>query len=330
MLQQTTVTAVIPYFERFLARFPDVVSLAAAEQHEVLALWAGLGYYARGRNLHACARIVAALGGFPADIAGLRALPGIGAYTASAVAAIAFGVPTVPVDGNVERVTARLFAVEEPLPGARPTLARLAATLGEDTDARAAPSDFAQALFDLGATICTPRRPTCALCPWREPCAGRRGGIAERLPLKAAKMERPVRHGVHFWLEDRHGRVLLRRRPATGLFAGMTELPGTAWRPEPWSEADALAAAPMPAPWRRVGAVLHTLTHLEVRLELFAANVTAIEAEGLLRSATALEGEALPTIMRKCVAMAVARDERCGNSGGGGSFLPPDAEGPQP
>ncbi len=306
MLQQTTVAAVIPYFERFLDRFPDVESLARAEQHEVLALWAGLGYYARGRNLHACARVAAARGGFPADIAGLRALPGIGAYTASAIAAIAFGIPTVPVDGNVERVTSRLFAVETPLPRSRPILARLAATLGEDADARAHPSEFAQGLFDLGATLCTPRRPACALCPWTAGCAARRAGLAETLPRREAKRARPLRHGVHFWLEDPAGQVLLRRRPSTGLFAGMTELPGTEWRPEPWPEPEALPAAPMLARWRRVGSVAHTLTHLEIRLELYAAGVSRIDADGFVRPVTSLGAEALPTIMRKCVVLATS------------------------
>ncbi len=306
MLQQTTVAAVIPYFERFLARFPDVGSLARADQHEVLALWAGLGYYARGRNLHACARAVAAAGGFPGDLAGLRALPGIGAYTASAIAAIAFGTPTVPVDGNVERVTSRLFAIETPLPQARPALARLAATLGDDPDARAAPSDFAQALFDLGATICTPRRPACALCPWREPCAARRAGMAGSLPLRTGKPDRKLRHGAHFWLQDEQGRVLLRRRPSTGLFAGMTELPGTAWRPEPWSECEAHAAAPARVHWLRVGTISHTLTHLEIRLDVYAARVAHVGAGGFLVAVSELAGEALPTIMRKCADLVSA------------------------
>jgi A/G-specific adenine glycosylase len=303
MLQQTTVTAVIPYFERFLARFPTVEALARAGQHEVLAHWAGLGYYARGRNLHACAQAIVRAGRFPTDVAGLRALPGIGAYTASAVAAIAFGIPTVPVDGNVERVTARLFAVETPLPQARPILARLAATLGDQDAARAQPSDFAQALFDLGATLCTPRRPACALCPWRDPCAARGRGIAETLPARAPKPGRPVRHGAHFWLEDGQRQVLLRRRPSAGLFAGMTELPGTVWRPELWPEPDAIEAAPMPADWRKVGSVSHTLTHLEIRLDVYAARVHRIEADGFLVPADALAAEALPTIMRKCAAL---------------------------
>ncbi len=306
MLQQTTVAAVAPYFARFLARFPDVQTLARAEQGEVLALWAGLGYYARGRNLHACAQAVAARGGFPTDIAGRRALPGIGAYTASAIAAIAFAVPTVPVDGNVERVTARLHAIQTPLPQCRPALNQLAAGLGRDPDAIAAPSDFAQALFDLGATICTPRRPACALCPWRQPCKARSMNLSETLPLKAAKPDRPIRHGAHFWLEDAGGRILLRRRPATGLFAGMTELPGTSWRAAPWPKEEALLAAPAIATWRKLGGITHTLTHLEIHLEVYAAQVAQIDAGlGFVTTRSNLSNEALPTIMRKCAALVV-------------------------
>jgi len=185
MLQQTTVTAVIPYYERFTTRFPTVHALAAASLDDVLAAWAGLGYYARARNLHACARAVVAAGGFPRDAAGLRALPGIGAYTATAIGAIAFDTPGVPVDGNVERVVARLFAVTDPMPAAKPALRRLAEQLGTDPAATARPSDFAQALFDLGATVCTPAAPTCALCPWMRDCAARRQGIAAGLAILA-------------------------------------------------------------------------------------------------------------------------------------------------
>jgi A/G-specific adenine glycosylase len=304
MLQQTTVAAVIPYFERFLSRFPTVEALAGADEAAVMAAWAGLGYYARARNLHACARAVAAAGAFPRDPEGLRALPGIGPYTAAAVAAIAFGVPAVPVDGNVERVAARLFAIAEPLPAAKRPIAEAAARLGAQGAARARASDFAQALFDLGATVCTPTGPACALCPWSAACVGRREGIAAELPRKAPKRARPLRHGVHFWLTDRQGRVLLRRRPAPGLLGGMTELPGTPWRDSPWQPADWPAHAPMPAPWRAAGEVRHGFTHFELHIRLFAAQVGEIAAEGFLRDAAALEGEALPSVMRKCVAAA--------------------------
>ncbi len=298
MLQQTTVAAVIPYYERFLARFPDAASLAAGPDEAVMAAWAGLGYYARARNLHACAQRVAQ-SGFPRTIEGLRTLPGIGGYTAAAIAAIAFGVPVVPVDGNVERVVSRLFAIAEPLPAAKPAIAAASARLGADPAAQARPSDFAQALFDLGATLCTPR-PACGLCPWRGACAGQREGIAETLPRKAGKRARPVRFGAHFWLTDAAGRVLLRRRPPNGLFGAMTEFPGTTWRAEPWTPAEAIAAAPMAADWRAAGEVRHGLTHFELRLALYAATLPEVTAAGFLRPAEALDAEALPSVMRKC------------------------------
>jgi len=304
MLQQTTVTATIPYYQNFLRRFPTVAALAAAPLEDVLAAWAGLGYYARARNLHACARSVAAAGGFPRDLPGLRGLPGIGDYTAAAIAAIAFGVPAVPVDGNVERVVARLFAVTDPLPKAKPLLRECAKGLGDDPVARSRPSDFAQALFDLGATVCTPASPACALCPWVTECAGRRAGIAPQLPRRAAKPERPLRHGVHFWLTDCSGNVLLRRRPLDGLLGGMTELPGTHWRAEPWDPAEALRLAPMLASWQPAGQVRHGFTHFALTIDLFAAQVSRIDAPGFARPVAALAHEALPSVMRKCVRMA--------------------------
>ncbi|HTZ69179.1 MAG TPA: A/G-specific adenine glycosylase [Acetobacteraceae bacterium] len=304
MLQQTTVTAVVPYFERFVARFPTVQALAAAEEGAVMAAWAGLGYYARARNLHACAKAVAAGGGaFPASVEGLRALPGVGPYTANAVAAIAFNIPVVPVDGNVERITARLFAVEAALPGAKAELAARAATLNTEPAARARAADFCQALFDLGATVCT-ARPACGVCPWVGQCEARRLGIAAELPRREAKTARPVRHGAHFWLEDAAGQVLLRRRPPAGLLGGMTELPGTVWRDAPFAAHEAAAVAPMEAAWQRAGAVRHVFTHFELRLDVYAARVAEIRAEGFLRHADALAEEALPSLMRKCVRVA--------------------------
>ena len=304
MLQQTTVAAVIPYYERFLRLFPTVQALAEAGDEAVMSAWAGLGYYARARNLHACAKAVVSLGGvFPSTVDGLRGLPGIGAYTANAVAAIAFGVPVVPVDGNVERVTSRLFGIEAPLPASKPAIAAAAARLGDAPAAQARPSDFAQALFDLGATICT-RTPACVLCPWSAPCVARRAGNAAELPRKTAKKARPVRHGAHFWLMDGQGQVLLRRRPPTGLLGGMTELPGTAWRELPWTAAEAHAHAPAEGEWRHAGSVLHVFTHFELRLDVYAARAEAIDADGFLRHADALADEALPSVMRKCVAVA--------------------------
>ena len=306
MLQQTTVAAVIPYYERFVSRFPGIAALAAADLDEVLRLWAGLGYYARARNLHACARAVVARGGFPRDIAGLLELPGIGAYTAAAVAAIGFNLPAVPVDGNVERVTARRFALTEPLPGVKRAIRVAADQLGSDPDAMARPSDFAQALFDLGASICSPASPGCGVCPWMEPCGARRLGIAAELPRRAPKKPRPARHGVHFWLSDPAGNVLLRRRPASGLLGGMVELPGTAWRERRWPEAEALTHAPMAGAWRPAGTVRHGFTHFELTIELFAAEVPRIEGDGFLHPRTRLAEVALPSVMRKCVAAAEA------------------------
>ena len=305
MLQQTTVTAVIPYFERFLSRFPTVAALAAAEEGEVLAAWAGLGYYARARNLHACARQVAELGRFPDTVAGLRTLPGIGAYTSAAIAAIAFGVPIVPIDGNVERVIARVACITTSLPLARAAIATATASFGDDPAARARPSDFAQALFDLGATICTPTNPACALCPLTQQCRARAKGLAADLPVKAAKKKRPHRHGVHFWLTDARGQVLLRRRPPRGLLGGMTELPGTPWRADPWTVAEALDAAPVHAAWRPVGQAVHGFTHFELSIDVYAAEVDTIQADGFLRPVTDLAEEALPTVMRKCVRLAL-------------------------
>jgi len=277
MLQQTTVAAVGPRYQRFLARFPDAAALAAADWAAVAAEWAGLGYYARARNLHAAAAAVVAAGGFPTDAAGLRALPGIGAYTAAAVAAIAYGEALVPADGNVERVMARLFAVTQPLPAAKPRLAVLAQGFMEQPAARAAPGDFAQALFDLGATICTPRRPACALCPWMAACAGRAAGLQENLPVKTTKKPRALLHGVHFLLRDAQGRAGARRRPGPGLFGGMLELPGTPWQPASWDDAQALPHAPAPGVnWRDAGVVSHTLTHRELSLRVLAGALPAL------------------------------------------------------
>lgn len=305
MLQQTTVAAVIPYFNRFLARFPTIGALAAAPPDAVMEAWAGLGYYARARNMHACARAVAAMdGGFPDDVAALRALPGVGPYTAAAIASIAFGRPVIPVDGNVERVTARMFAVHAPLPSAKSQISALAQSLGGDQSAQDRAGDFTQALFDLGAAICTPRRPACALCPWQAPCRARAEGVQDLIPVKARRRERPFRYGAHFWLEDRRGQVLLRRRPADGLLGGMLELPGLAWQAGPWDATAAIAEAPQPSAWRHAGQVTHGFTHFEARLDVFVAVVERIWAVGEIWSVEKLGGAALPSIMRKCIEVA--------------------------
>jgi len=303
MLQQTTVSAVIPYYERFLIRFPTVQALAEAPSEAVMQAWAGLGYYARARNLHACAQAVANLGEFPRTLEGLRALPGIGPYTAAAVGAIAFGIAVVPVDGNVERVTSRVFAITDTLPGAKPQIALAASRLGADAAAQARPSDFAQSLFDLGATICTPTQPACGICPWLGACSAQKLGIQAELPRKAPKAARPVRYGVHFLLSDADGHILLRRRPPKGLYGGMSELPGTPWVARPWSWEDAQEHAPMRAAWREAGAVQHVLTHFELHIRVYTAQVHRIQAEGFLCAPDDLHGAALASVMRKCLAV---------------------------
>ena len=301
MLQQTTVATVGPYFDRFMARWPNISALAAASLDEVLQLWQGLGYYARARNLHACARAVIDRHGgvFPEEIETLRALPGIGDYTAAAIAAIAFDRREAAIDGNVERVIARLFAVREPLPAAKPRLAALAAALVPEQRA----GDFAQAQMDLGATICTPRRPRCVLCPWRACCAAAASGMAEVLPARAEKPERPLRHGVAFWLTRADGAVLLRRRPERGLLGGMIEIPSTPWRTVPWTFAEAVQIAPVTAAWLPLpGTVRHGFTHFQLELAVVSGVGTT---EGLWSRVERLGDHALPTLMKKVARHAI-------------------------
>jgi A/G-specific adenine glycosylase len=305
MLQQTTVAAVGPRYARFLARFPDVQALARAAWEEVAEEWAGLGYYARARNLHAGAKALAARNRFPDTVDDLRAIPGIGPYTAAAVAAIAFGRPVVPTDGNVERVTARVHAEAAPLPGAKKSLDALAQRWMAQDAARARPGDFAQALFDLGATVCTPKRPACALCPWREGCAAQRQGIQDTLPRKAPKAARPTRHGVHFLVEDDAGRILVRRRPDRGLLGGMLEVPGTPWRDVPWTGQDALAHAPVAGlRWATLpGEAQHGFTHFELRMTLLRARHGGEPPEGCAWMEVAAAQAAMPTAMRRLLAL---------------------------
>jgi A/G-specific adenine glycosylase len=303
MLQQTTVKAVGPYFERFLARWPDVGSLGRAPLEDVLRVWAGLGYYSRARNLHACAVMVMRDhgGAFPDTEAGLRALPGIGPYTAAAIAAIAFARQSMPVDGNIERVVSRLHAVEEPLPKAKPRIAELAATLL--ADARA--GDSAQALMDLGATICTPKKPACALCPLNHDCAARWRGDQDTFPRKASKKTGARRRGAAF-VVVRGADILLRTRPDKGLLGGMTEVPTTAWAAD-WDATTALAdAPPIKVTWRsRAGVVTHVFTHFPLDLVVYVATVPAKTGapDGMrwVRIAD-LPTEALPNLMRKVIA----------------------------
>jgi A/G-specific adenine glycosylase len=312
MLQQTTVKAVLPRYAVFLRRWPDVNALARAELGEVLAAWAGLGYYARARNLHACARAVAGEHGgkFPAEEAELLKLPGVGGYTAAAIAAIAFGRRATPVDGNIERVVARLFAVTTPLPDAKPEIKALAATL---TPAKRA-GDFAQAMMDLGATICTPRRPACGLCPVRPECRGYADGLAEVLPYRAAKNARPVRRGVAFVALRADGAVLLRERPLRGLLGGMLEAPSSPWGDAAPNGKSVEQHAPLKADWRKVtGMVEHIFTHFRLELQVYRAEVEldakpkrAAEPERCrwlkLRE---LSGAALPSVMRKVLLHAL-------------------------
>jgi A/G-specific adenine glycosylase len=305
MLQQTTVKAVGPYYALFLKRWPNVRELAAATLDDVLKAWAGLGYYARARNLHACAAAVAERhgGAFPDSEEGLRALPGIGAYTAAAIAAIAFDKRAVAIDGNIERVIARLFAVEVPLPAAKPDIRRFAEMLVPALR----PGDFTQAMMDLGATICTPKKPACALCPWIGACAARRRGDPETFPRKAPKVEGALRRGASFVVTRADGFVLVRTRPTSGLLGGMTEVPSTAWLAD-FDEADALAQAPLKAQWRRLpGAVEHGFTHFPLRQSVYVATVPAkTRAPAGMRwvPQADLHGEALPNVMRKVLAHA--------------------------
>ncbi len=307
MLQQTRVETVLPYFAKFLARWPDITSLANARQEEVLSAWAGLGYYARARNLHACAKAVVAefSGRFPEDEAELRRLPGIGAYTSAAISAIAFGRKATPVDGNIERVMSRLFAVEEKLPAAKKALARLAA---EMTPMHRA-GDFAQALMDLGATICTPRKPACGICPWIKECAARERGDQETFPRKAEKTEGRLRKGAAFVAirEDEH--ILLRTRAEKGLLASMTEVPGSEWSAD-YKEKDALEAAPLAdVKWlKTAGIVRHVFTHFPLELTVYAARVpkrTRAPKGMRFVQLSSLGDEALPSVMRKVIAHAL-------------------------
>lgn len=309
MLQQTGVKTVGPYFEKFLARWPDVAALGRASLDDVLRMWAGLGYYSRARNLHACA--VAVLrdhgGVFPDTEEGLRQLPGIGPYTAAAIGAIAFDLRTMPVDGNIERVTSRLYAVEEPLPQAKPRIQQLASTLLGESRA----GDSAQALMDLGSSICTPKKPACALCPLNDDCAARLRGDQETFPRKAPKKSGDLRRGAAF-IVTRGDELLVRTRPEKGLLGGMTEVPGSEWLA---GQDDKAALKQAPAiksisRWhRRTGVVTHVFTHFPLELVVYTVTVPprtrAPEGMRWVPVAT-LADEAFPNVMRKVIAHALA------------------------
>jgi A/G-specific adenine glycosylase len=304
MLQQTTVAAVIPYFAKFTARWPDVAALAAAPEAEVMAEWAGLGYYSRARNLVACARSVAELGAFPGTEDELRKLPGLGAYTAAAVAAIAFGLRAVVVDANVERVVARLFAIDEPLPGGRSAIREAADRITPDSRA----GDFAQAMMDLGATICTAREPRCLLCPLAALCEGRASGNPARFPVKPAKKAKPERIGTAFWIE-RDDHVWLVRREPKGMLGGMRALPDDGWS----ARADGAAIPPLAGSWEAAGAVRHTFTHFHLSLKLalyLGADWARLEQmEGEWWPLDRLDEAGLPTLFAKAAMLALAGEE---------------------
>ncbi len=303
MLQQTTVASVGPYYVRFIGRWPTVTALANAKDADVMAAWAGLGYYARARNLLACARTVRDrhAGRFPDTEEALRTLPGIGDYTAAAVAAIAFDRPAAVLDGNVERVVARLRGVDTPLPGAKRELRDHLSRITPNQR----PGDFAQAMMDLGAMVCTPRRPKCLMCPLVEGCRGHAEDRAETLPVKAAKVPRPTRTGMAFVLTDRSGALLLRRRPARGLLGGMMEVPTTDWTVGPVPTlADARVHAPARTSWRQLpGEVRHTFTHFHLELAVAVGRVDLRPRidRGEWVSVDALGEAGLPTVMRKIV-----------------------------
>ncbi|MDF1632178.1 A/G-specific adenine glycosylase [Mycoplana sp. MJR14] len=308
MLQQTTVQAVKSYFALFTSKWPTVTDLAEAETEAVMKAWAGLGYYARARNLKKCAETVAFQHGgrFPDTEDGLKALPGIGDYTAAAIAAIAFDRPAAVLDGNVERVISRLYALDAPLPGAKPLMRGLVAEMTPSER----PGDFAQAMMDLGATICTPRRPACALCPVNGSCVALASDDPERFPVKAGRKERPVRLGAAFVAVDETGAVFLRKRPGHGLLGGMTEVPNTDWTARQ-DGATGSEAAPFAAAWRDCGTVVHVFTHFELRLTVFRSRVSrAIAAgqstgPGWWEPEETLAGEALPSVMKKAIKQAM-------------------------
>jgi A/G-specific adenine glycosylase len=305
MLQQTTVKAVGPYYAKFLARWPNVQALAAATLDDVLKAWAGLGYYARARNLHACAQAVNAQHGaqFPDTEDALLTLPGIGGYTAAAIAAIAFNRRAIAIDGNIERVIARLYAITTELPAAKTEIRARAETLVPQRRA----GDFTQAMMDLGSTICTPKKPACGICPWMQSCVARARGDAETFPRKPPKVEGRLRHGASFVVTRADGHVLVRTRPEKGLLGGMTEVPSTPWTHE-LKDADALAQAPLKAKWRKLpGVVEHGFTHFPLQQMVYVARAPAKTRPpaGMRWVALAeLHGEALPNVMRKVIAHA--------------------------
>lgn len=304
MLQQTTVATVKSYFEKFVTTWPTVQDLAKSERDDVLKAWAGLGYYSRARNLKACADMIVSdyEGRFPETLVELKKLPGIGDYTAAAMTSIAFDKPAVVVDGNVERVISRLYAIEKPLPGAKKTITELAAALTPKNRC----GDYAQAMMDLGATICTPKRPACALCVWREFCQASRTNAQEDFPRKTPKKVKPTRYGWAFIAVREDSAILLRQRPDKGLLGGMTEVPGTVWSEE--KPKLPFAAAPFQAGWsKQCGTIRHTFTHFHLEVEVVMnvfPNSQKPAKNCWWAHEEAIAGEALPTVMKKILEAA--------------------------
>ncbi len=309
MLQQTTVATVGPYFMRFLAQWPDVAALAAAPREELLRAWAGLGYYTRARNLHACARIIVAEHGgrFPDTEAALRALPGIGPYTAAAIAAIAFDKCSAAVDGNVERVIARMAAIKTPLPQAKHEIRAVVERLMPATR----PGDFAQAMMDLGAGVCTPRAPSCGSCPWQAACRAAAQDEQARFPVKPAKRKRPSRQGVAFILINPQGEVWLTRRPERGLLAGMVQVPTTSWTAQGPDPTEIAKVRPCSRRWRRLAdPIRHVFTHFELDLAVeIARSARSPQGEGFWWPLTQIAQAGLPTVFLKAVEAAVPGDK---------------------
>jgi A/G-specific adenine glycosylase len=304
MLQQTTTGAVAPYFAKFIDKWPDVNALAGAREEEILAAWAGLGYYSRARNLVKCARQVAEMGSFPDSEAELRKLPGLGDYTAAAIAAIAFGKRAVVVDANVERVVARLFAIEEPLPAGR----KLIRAHADSITPQARAGDFAQAMMDLGATICTARDAKCLLCPLQGNCRGRASGDPLRLPKKAAKKAKPRRSGTAFWIEKDgpHGaEVWLVTRPGKGMLGGMRSLPDDGWS----ARADGDGEVPLSGAWKAGGVVRHSFTHFDLDLGVvtYAGDAASRLTDGEWWPLERIEDAGLPTLFAKAAQLVLAR-----------------------
>ncbi len=299
MLQQTTVVTVGPYFMKFIRKWPTVKDLAKASQDEVLTAWAGLGYYARARNLHKCAQVVVKdfKGHFPETMESLIALPGIGPYTAAAISSIAFDHPAVAVDGNVERVVSRFFAIEEPLPLSKETIRRKAESLAKDTPR---PGDFTQAFMELGATVCTPRQPKCFSCPWKEACIGRKKDIAEALPRKLAKKKKPVKYGKVFWIQDSRGAFLIEKRQGRGLYQGMYQLPTTAWTEDKKYISKLVSPLKQKMRIKPLGVeVRHSFTHFDLILEIWGGR-TRTKA-GTFIFYEDIKDYALPTLMKKAI-----------------------------